>query len=512
MKKTVIITSLTLMMMASCSDNTVLQEMSKPDTFSSYIEFSDAFVNSQTRTSLGVGKTFSIDDKIGVFGFQKEDTVNSENLLFNNQMVKCIDSINATWTYSPKKFWDKNSTYEFYAYYPYSAAFKFDTLTKYFSLANFTVQKNVADQIDLMVSERNYANAFNTVELTFHHILSNVNIYASLSPKMDMDGITSIDILNFDIKGLKSTGTYSQTGWESNHYATASWTNLSGEYKFPGIGYGTSTMRLTTKMESIATDLLLMPQTLFYIDNQTEDPVMDVRFKVSYADSTSAIITKSIRLSSISGVNKRTMATTPIYEWLPNNKYNYLLTVNPTSTTRIWTADHDGSNGGGDKEPSGAIYDPDQPNQIIIWTDTDGDGKIDDGETEIVPLVWEDIDGDGLLEAGVDLDGDGHIDNVDGDNTTTTTGSDLHNDPTDANNTTGQDGILVYVDTDGDNIPDDWRQLEKDPETGEIGPEKELEEATIEFTALVSDWEEEYDVNYEFTNNRELNDWTPLVP
>ena len=58
----------------------------------------------------------------------------------------------------------------------------------------------------------------------------------------------------------------------------------------------------------------------------------------------------------------------------------------------------------------------------------------------------------------------------------------------------------VYVDTDGDGEPDDWRQLEKDPDTGVVTPEKEQEDSFIEFSAEVIDWVEEYNVNYDVQN------------
>ena len=119
-------------------------------------------------------------------------------------------------------------------------------------------------------------------------------------------------------------------------------------------------------------------------------------------------------------------------------------------------------------------YHPVSPNVIQVLEDTDGDGVPDTWVD--YPLVWEDIDDDGLLEGGIDRDGDGNIDDVDGDNLTQQQpGGDTDKDPTDGNpnNPKGKDVILLHVDTDGDNDVDDedeWVQLQKDLSTGVISP------------------------------------------
>ncbi|MBO7416569.1 MAG: hypothetical protein J6U22_08330, partial [Bacteroidaceae bacterium] len=119
-------------------------------------------------------------------------------------------------------------------------------------------------------------------------------------------------------------------------------------------------------------------------------------------------------------------------------------------------------------------YHPISPNVIQVLEDTDGDGVPDTWVD--YHLVWEDIDVDGLLEGGIDRDGDGHIDDVDGDNLTQQQpGGDTDKDPTDGIplNPEGKDVILLHVDTDGDNDVDDddeWVQLQKDLSTGVISP------------------------------------------
>ena len=59
--------------------------------------------------------------------------------------------------------------------------------------------------------------------------------------------------------------------------------------------------------------------------------------------------------------------------------------------------------------------------------------------------------------------------------------------------------ILIHYDSDGDGDVDDddeWIQIQKDPDTGIITPAREVEDASIEFTATVQEWEELYSLNY----------------
>jgi hypothetical protein len=92
------------------------------------------------------------------------------------------------------------------------------------------------------------------------------------------------------------------------------------------------------------------------------------------------------------------------------------------------------------------------------------------------------------------------MDDIDDDNTTQQTG-DPDKDPSDGNpnNPNGKDVILVHYDSDGDGDVDDddeWRQIQKDPNTGIIEPERDIEDASIEFTATVQEWEEMYSLDY----------------
>lgn len=511
MKKSLQLVGMALLV-AGCSESAMLEGINEnTKEYSNLIEFANTFVENQTRASLGVGQTFQTGAEMAVYGFQQTDTL--VEMLFDNQMVECTDGKTAAWTYSPKKPWNRASTYEFYGFYPYDAdgLYEFDEAKKLISISSYTVKDAIDEQEDLMIAQRNYANPFNTVHMNFNHILSNVNFYAQVAQNVDMTGISSIDILELDVTGVANKGSYVQKGWANNHVAEGAWTVIEGTYfDFPAIS--ASTMALTKERKDVAVDMLLMPQTLFFHEDADEkDPVLTVAYKISYEDGTSTTMERKVRLSSISGVktNSSSAETLPIYEWLPNNKYNYIIAINPEQTTRKWDIDWDGSANGGDKQPNeNSNYNPDDPNVITVWEDKDDDGEVDEGELVEYPIAWEDIDGDGMLEGGIDRDNDGEIDDVDGDDGVVIVIVPVDPNSTDSNPTDGdsvnnpdnKDGILVYVDTDGDGEPDDWRQLEKDPETGVITPEKEQEESFIEFSAEVIDWVEEYDINYNVQN------------
>ena len=100
------------------------------------------------------------------------------------------------------------------------------------------------------------------------------------------------------------------------------------------------------------------------------------------------------------------------------------------------------------------------------------------------------MDGDGKLELGVDRNDDGQIDNVDGENTTSSNNPDVSDGK--PSNSDGKDVILI--DTTGDGKPD--KQIEKDPGTGDVDP---ILDTVIRFSATVEDWKDENDIPVDIT-------------
>lgn len=494
-----------MIVVSSCQESEILHEINPRNRSNAYIEFGN-YVHNMTRASKTVGKGgFAVGDTMAVWGIQ--DTDGEIDVIFNNHDIRYVED--GSWTYDNKKLWNIGSDYMFYGMFPYSKSlYTMSNDGKWFiSIPTFTTPDDPSKQTDLMISERRDVDPFNTVDMYFHHILSNVNIYAKVSDDLDTTGIESITIKEFRFYNIRSTGSYAQTGWDHNR-AVGAWTNLSGYMSIPG----KTDIVITKKTTALYSDYLMIPQTLFSTDAQPKDVNIDATFKIVYKDgTTSTYIKKGIRLAGINGTSNAN--SKPISEWLPNYRYNYTLAFNPQKVTRIWDADGDGSlqidpvtgdtitKTDDTPYPGIAKYNPEEPDVIYLYEDTDNDGKPDSWVP--VPIVWEDIDGDDQLEAGFDRDGDGHIDNIDDDNVTQKVpGGDPDKDPSDGNdkNPDGKDVILVHIDTDGDgdiDDDDDWVQLQKDITTGIITPVRELQDATIQFSATVHEWDEVFSVNYD---------------
>ena len=493
-----------MILTVSCQQNDVLTLIDHSQARNSYIEFSN-YVGTMTRASKTPGNnSFVSGDTMAVWGIQK--TGNQIDHIFINQPVRYISG--TTWTYDNKKLWNDGSKYVFYGVFPYSKTLytvSNDT-NRYVTIANYTTPDAPAQQTDLLISERRVILPQNTVDMIFHHILSNVSIYAKIGNGFDTTGVSQVMLTSMQLKNIKSTGTYTQTAWNQD-CAQGSWTGITGTMNIPAA----TDKVLTFDATPVYADYLMIPQTLFSADATPQDVAIDAVFRIFYRNGTSSTCTKkNIRLAGITGNNGTNNQI--ISSWESNFRYNYTLAFTPHKSTRTWEADGDGSiqidpatgdtlSTTNDTPYSGTMrYNPDEPDIIYIFEDSNNDTIPDTWKS--YPIVWEDVDGDGLLEAGLDRDGDGHIDNVDGDTTTQQLpGGDPDKDPSDGSpsNPTGKDVILIHYDSDGDGDVDDndeWIQIQKDPNNGVIRPGRETEEPTIEFTATVSEWEQKYSIDY----------------
>ena len=216
---------------------------------------------------------------------------------------------------------------------------------------------------------------------------------------------------------------------------------------------------------------LMLPQSL-------NDVWAEISYKIVYDNGSQSAYSARVNLAKVKVAlrNSTTTSVEQIDRWNPNFVYNYYFAFDPSKpNTDSWTIDYNGSTGGDGTPIEGATLVQDG-NGNFIGVDIDGDGQAD------YPLAWEDIDGDGKEEGGIDRDGDGHIDNVDGENVN-------HADPSspaygsvtvgNANNPGGGDVILI--DTDGDGICE--TQLENPLPIS----------TAIEFSAEIEEWEGTYD-------------------
>lgn len=475
MKKELIPMMLTMgLTVASCSDS-VLQEPAGGQTTQQAITFDNILTDHSTRTSLS-GSNFPDGAVMAVWGFQ-----DASNLLFNDQTV--TREADGQWTYSPLKYWNAGSTYAFYAMYPQTVTHTFDQTGKNFTIPGFTVADAIADQTDLMIAQENTPQPFNLVTMTFNHILCNVNFYAQIVSTLQNNGVTGATINSLTITGIKNQGTFTQNGFDTSskvangawsNYATTTWT--SPTITATPVDFSDHKNGVMGETGNVLRDMLLLPQQL--------SATLTVKYTLAYNDGTTTTFDKSLPLESI------LYNGTPLNEWKYNTIYNYIMTLDPTHRepgdfTDV-AIDWDGTyNGDCEPTPNSKLEGPDANGDYVVVV-TDDNGNV----TDTYPTAWEDVDGDGKLELGVDRDGDGHIDNVDDENTTSSTNQDVSDGK--LSNPDGKDVILI--DTTGDGKPD--KQIEKDPGTGDVDP---ILDTVIRFSATVENWKDEKDVEVDIT-------------
>ena len=451
-----------MMVLQGCQENTVLNSIETRKDSSTQIRFTN-YVGGMTRASRAIGDSFVAGDRMAVYGFQNIGTETS--LLFNNQLVTTDGT---EWTYTPLKYWEKSSKYDFYAVFPYDVEQSFDQDTRLFSISDFTVQNDAKDQTDIMIAHRITGyNPYNIVNFVFSHALSDVSFYLKTSSDFDTYGISKVLVSSFDVTGLYSKGSFEQEDWSSNVF-TGAWTpDVESVYDMPEVTRKEYVINSTSPL-TLAQDLLLLPQAF------TANAKMNISFKLIYTDGTESSFSRTIALKTIKGIKTGGTAKEAIAKWNPNYKYNYTIAINP-ALTEYGGHYYPVAN---DDHSQDEFQDPDnefEPVMNIIPVDTDGDGEPDtykiDSDMDDIPdydIIWTDLDGDGLLEGIPDRDGDGQPDDTDGD---------------------GNPDVIWY-DSDGDGIVD--KELEMDPDTNRLTDEIPQITNLIQFSALVDDWDQEF--------------------
>ena len=326
MKKSfILLAGAAMLFTQACQNSESLYDVSEAD--SNAIEFSN-YVGALTRASRAAGNSFQSGDKMQVYGFQiynEEDP----NPLLNNQEVICGSK--GTWSYSPKRYWSDNSSYDFYAIFPFSSNNSFDTDDRVFSVSEFTVQDKAADQTDIMIAQRiEGRTSHDVVVFVFNHILSNVSFYLKTASDFDTEGIDSIKVLDFDVTGLYSTGAFAQDGWSDGDAFVGAWTpDEESVYDMPAV----QNVKYVIGAESplaLAEDLLLLPQDI------SDDANLYIKYMICYSDDTKSIFTSNVQLNTIKGAkasssdSKETLAS-----WAPDYRYNYIISVKPDENNAI---------------------------------------------------------------------------------------------------------------------------------------------------------------------------------
>lgn len=321
MKKVTYILISAAVMLASCGENEVLKDTPVKNTGA--IAFGYNLPTSGTRT---VKTSFAEGDAMAVDGFQTTEQGEVFTLFANDKVTK-VDEVN--WTYENTRYWDIASTYVFYAMYPYEVKHSFaDGL---YAITDFVVNDDTDKQQDVMIAEEKNAMPENLVTFNFNHLLSQVNFYLKVSSEYDMKGIKNVTLASFDVEGIRNTGSYQQTGFNTeNQNVVGKWTPASeGEYDMPTV---TTASPVATKdaVSTIQGGLLMLPQDLTSVKAK-------ISYRLNYTNGTTSAFSSVVDMASALGKQKNsaTGETELIKEWKPNHIYNYFFAVNPTKNKAI---------------------------------------------------------------------------------------------------------------------------------------------------------------------------------
>lgn len=182
------------------------------------LDFS-VFTNKTTRAPETQGTLQTDGKSFGVWGYSTYGTTVTD--VFLNQAVT-YDGTAGVWEYSPLKYWDKLSSYEFYAYYPYQANGVTINADKNITVTDFTVVPLVANHVDLMLAGKvtqAAGAAINKVTFNFNHLLSNINLVFKKDLSIDA---TKVTLKSVKIYGMSKKGTFVQT--QSPNFFSGDWT------------------------------------------------------------------------------------------------------------------------------------------------------------------------------------------------------------------------------------------------------------------------------------------------
>lgn len=399
--KALLILAAAIVALSSCTKDEVLVDNQRQNVYR--IQFGEAFPDNATRASKRPstgGTGFEVGESMGIYGYQfSPDSSLPADEIFNNTVV--TKQSNGEWTYTDVKYWNPGSMYQFYGIYPQSTTHTFDADTKRFTVTDFTVANAKDDQVDVMIAKKNETAPVNTVDMIFNHLLSNVNFYFKVQDKFNNSGVASYEVVNFDVTGLKSKGTYTQTGIDDNNSTVGVWAvDNASVYTYPTVTDGSIAKGQTL---SLGDDLLLMPQAI------ADDATVTLTYRLVYKDGTTSTFgPRTFSLNQVRGMSRLQNDSVDIVGWEPNYRYNYYLAVNPSIRTNP-TADYDGAVDGY-KNPTGNVktLDADDPanpfndpaspyykenNTEVFWY-IDVDNEDGDFNPNVdYAILWQDIDG-----------------------------------------------------------------------------------------------------------------------
>ncbi len=322
MKKLLFLTALATTALAGCTSDE--QNEAAKQSQPSKIVFNAPIVNGNTRAIPGeqpVNGKYSTQEEFCVFANQSNDAFtawdNNNNYLYNVR-VKYSGSIDDGTTnkkgWIPADgnpiYWPKKGKLTFAAYSPADAAGTIKYGNGGLTITDFTTNDNVAEQYDLMYSERSYdrtastnqstevtdpkpghtGQSYDGVDILFRHALASINFKVKAAAEYNGTTITvnQISILNVWNKGtfqenITEGAVYnSNPAWEINKTDNPHGTPVNYNEKTYKVISGTTGTVLETdaKTPTDAKPALLIPQNMQ--DNKDAATKKDIIVQVEY--------------------------------------------------------------------------------------------------------------------------------------------------------------------------------------------------------------------------------------
>lgn len=247
--------ALTLVSCSSDDLNSLSDNSSKNEaiSFDGYLGRSAVSVNGSRGSELKIDdlKSTELDKKgFGVFGYYNSSATDHSSALeqsfeanlFNNEQVT-FPKDGADWTYTPLKYWPAQGHIDFYAYAPFETGKTLNKKTSATSTTtttptfNFTVEKNVTDQTDLLwanaENQTKEKNSSNKVKFQFAHALSRLGYTVKLK-EASYESVATITLKRIALAGSanEATKAFYKEGTIDLSKAPSSeglWTNQSSD-------------------------------------------------------------------------------------------------------------------------------------------------------------------------------------------------------------------------------------------------------------------------------------------
>lgn len=264
----------------------------------------------------------------------------STDLLFNGVELLCTDAQANTWTYSPLRFWVKNSTHNFRAVFPpKDSGQSYDVASD-----ELTVVYDMASSYDLMVASAEQETATRTsnqVNLPFEHACAALRFRFT-----DANGDTApnFEITSLELQNLSKTGTLTYKGVSGTAAASMNWApdaRVAAAYTWTA-STSDPAMDVDEENKMFKDWFYVIPQTLTYDANQT---TIHAAIHFTYT------LTDGLNTQDMQATLNLDTASTP--EWARANAYTYDIKIQPNAivldvTWTDWVAGHDDFNYIGD--------------------------------------------------------------------------------------------------------------------------------------------------------------------